>query len=105
MWHLKRMILTSSAREFKNVAWNYIPPIKLAAEKQYKVSVEYHGKFLNKDGTTKNRDGQNLDKCLYDIIFEKLSGNDKQVWEGYWKKINDEQVYTLVTIEEINGRI
>lgn len=62
----------------------------------------YHGRFLNKDGTIKRKDGQNLDKALYDIIFEKFGLDDKLVWEGTWTKVhNDENEFTEVTVTEM----
>ncbi len=81
----------------------HIPPITFKPEVRLKVEVEYHGQFINKgNGKTKRRDGQNLDKCLYDVIFEKIGLDDCHAWEGSWKKVhNSEKEFTLVTITEL----
>lgn len=100
-YRTKRCYLDESVRAFKRIAVPFIPPIKTDDTNKLKVSVEYHGKFLNKDGTIKRKDGQNLDKALYDIIFEKIGVDDKVVWEGSFKKIHDpDKEFTRVTIEE-----
>ena len=99
----KSVYLDESVREFKKIAFLYIPNIQIADNSKLRVNVEYHGQFFNKgNGEVKRRDGQNLDKCLYDVIFEKLGVDDKHAWEGTWKKIhNPDEEFTLVTISEM----
>ena len=99
----KSVYLDESVREFKKVAFLYTPNLSFTLNSKLKVEVEYHGQFLNKcDGETKRRDGQNLDKCLYDVIFEKLGIDDKHAWEGTWKKVhNPNEEFTLINITEL----
>jgi hypothetical protein len=99
----KSVYLDDSVCKFKSVAIPHIPPLRFKEGSRLNVEVEYHGQFLNKgDGETKRRDGQNLDKCLYDVIFEKLGIDDKFAWQGSWKKIhNPDEEFTLVTITEL----
>jgi Holliday junction resolvase RusA-like endonuclease len=97
----KQVYLDESVREFKNKAIFYIPNFKINPQEKVILVVEYHGKFYNKDGTIKRRDGQNLDKCLYDIIFDKLSADDSCVWAGVFSKIHAEEEFTMVTIIKI----
>jgi len=102
-YRTKSVYLDESVREFKKIAFLYIPKIELSPKKKLRVDIEYHGQFLNKsDGEIKRRDGQNLDKCLYDVMFEKLGIDDKLAWEGNWKKVhNTDEEFTLVTISEL----
>ena len=100
----KCLYLDESVREFKRIAVPFIPPFKTDAKTKLKVSVEYHGKFLNKDGSIKRRDGQNLDKALFDIMFEIWGIDDSNAWEGNWIKIhNPDKDFTKVRIHQIKG--
>lgn len=100
-YRTKQMYLDKSAVDFKRNAILFIPKIEVDEEGVLEVLVEYHGKFLNKDGTTKRRDGQNLDKVLYDVIFERLGLDDSIVWKGSWiKKHNEKEEFTVVTIKQ-----
>jgi len=103
-YRTKQCYLDESVRTFKQIAYPFIPPIKLKKDSLLKVQIEYHGKFYNADKSVKRRDGQNLSKCLYDIIFEKLGIDDKFAWFGTWKKVhNPEEEFTLVTIKELQN--
>ena len=95
--------LDPAVKKFKVIASMHIPPITFKPDVKLKVEVEYHGQFINKSNKkTKRRDGQNLDKCLYDAMFEKFGINDCHAWEGSWKKVhNNEQSFTLVNISEL----
>ena len=97
------MILTKKARDFKSQAYIYVPSADMSGDQRYKVEVEYHGQFYNKgNGKIKKKDGQNLDKCLYDVIFDKLGVDDSVVFEGSWKKVhNVKEEFTLVTITKL----
>lgn len=95
--------MDKTARSFKNTAIFYVPHIDLIDNVILKMEVEYHGKFMNNDGTVKRKDGQNLDKCLYDVIFDKLGVDDKLVWDGSFKKIHDTEEFTLVRLSEIEN--
>ena len=99
----KSVYLDESVRDFKKIAVLYIPPLQFKPNKKLKVDVEYHGQFLNKgDGEIKRRDGQNLDKVLYDVMFEKFGIDDKFAWSGSWKKVhNPNEEFTLVTVSEM----
>lgn len=99
----RSVYLDPSVRDFKRTAFIHIPPIRLNDGTKLSVDVEYHGQFMNKgDGEIKRRDGQNLDKCLYDIIFEKFGIDDKHAWSGSWKKVNNpSEEFTLITINEM----
>jgi Holliday junction resolvase RusA-like endonuclease len=97
----KRVYLDQSARDFKMVSSCHIPAVELSSEDRLRICVEYHGKFLNKDGTTKRKDGQNLDKILYDSIFTVLGQDDKIVWEGTWKKVHSDDAFTKVKIYKL----
>ena len=101
-YRTKQCYLDESVRKFKRDAIIFIPPVIIDTGIKLRLEVEYHGKFHNKNGTIKRRDGQNLDKCLYDVIFEKLGIDDKHAWSGSWSKHhNDEEEFTLVTIWEL----
>ena len=102
-YRTKQVYTDEAVRKFKNLAVRYIPPITYPIETKLKVEVEYHGQFHNKsDNKIKRRDGQNLDKCLYDVVFEKIGIDDKHAWEGTWKKVhNSEEEFTLVTITKL----
>lgn len=98
------MYLDECVIRFKDVAFNYIPPCPhIEPQQPLEAFVEYHGLFMNKlDNKIKRRDGQNLDKCLYDLIFEKWGIDDSVVFKGHWEKIHDDNnVFTLVTIKTI----
>ena len=102
-YRTKSVYLDESVRAFKNNVFSFIPPIgQIDDQKKLEVFVEYHGIFLNKsDGRTKRKDGQNLDKCLFDIIFEKWGLDDSMAWIGHWKKVhNTEKEFTLVEVFE-----
>lgn len=93
------MYLDKSAVDFKRNSMLYIPHIEITGKVE--IDVEYHGQFMNKNGTVKRRDGQNLDKVLYDTIFGKLGVDDSVVWKGSWVKIHNElDEYTIVTIKQ-----
>lgn len=96
----KTMYLDESVRSFKRIAFPCIPPLVQVKEGSHlTLSVEYHAKFYNNDGTIKRKDGQNLDKCLYDIIFAKWGLDDSMVFKGYWEKIHDpEKEFTIVEV-------
>ena len=101
-YRTKQCYLDKSVQEFKHKAIHNIPHFMVSKNARLELLVEYHGKFINKgDGKPKRRDGQNLDKCLYDIIFEKLGLDDSIVWKGSWSKHHNEEEFTLVTIKEI----
>lgn len=102
-YRTKSMYMDKTARSFKNTAIFYVPHIDLIDNVILKMEVEYHGKFMNNDGTVKRKDGQNLDKCLYDVIFDKLGVDDKLVWDGSFKKIHDTEEFTLVRLSEIEN--
>ena len=97
------MYLDDSVREFKSAVWTKIPRIEIEEQTKLKVLVEYFGNFHNKDGTIKRKDGQNLDKCLYDILFECWGLDDKHVFRGEWTKNQSEKEYTQITVEELKG--
>jgi len=100
-YRTKQMYLDKSVTDFKNKVYPLIPALKPPVER-LRIEVEYYGRFLNKNGTIKRKDGQNLDKCLYDIIFEKFGLDDSIVWEGTWSKNHcEEEDYTLVKIYEL----
>lgn len=102
----KYVYADQSVVDFKNIAMKHIPQLPIKNGIKLLVEVEYHGRFLNKtDGLFKRRDGQNLDKCLYDIMFDKFGIDDKNAWKGTWEKIhNPGEEYTLVTISEIRSK-
>lgn len=101
-YRTRKCYLDESVRVFKRAAIPHIPPITISENTKVLLEVEYHGKFLNKDGSLKRRDGQNLDKALYDIIFEVIGVDDKVVWEGSWSKIhNPDEEFTIITIKEL----
>ena len=77
-----------------NLSNKYIEGTKL------KITVKYYGNWKNKDGSIKRKNGQNLDKCLYDAIFDKLGIDDKVAFSGSWEKIQADSESTFIRIEE-----
>ena len=93
--------MDKSARQFKYQAKLYTPVIEYEEGTKLKIIVKYYGNWHNKNGTIKRKDGQNLDKCLYDAIFEKMGVDDKVAFSGSWEKIQSDEEYTIVKIETI----
>lgn len=100
-YRTKQCYLDESVRTFKNQAILFIPPFKIEPQEKIILILEYHGKFFNNDGTIKRRDVQNLDKCLCDVIFEKLGADDSCVWTLIAAKIPDKEDFVQVTIIKI----
>jgi hypothetical protein len=102
IWHLKRMILTKSVREFQVNSFKYIPTMKFEPHTKLFVYKEYHGGFHNKkDGLVKRKDGPNMDKVLDDAIFARIGIDDKYIfaWRGI-KVHNPDKEFVVVTVGE-----
>lgn len=85
----KQVYLDKSVKEFKSIVYPLIPQIKIPEGQALELKIRYYGMFLNKsDGKIKRKDGQNLDKVLYDIIFEKWGLDDSITFKGSWEKIH-----------------
>ena len=94
--------MDKNARKFKCDAKLYTPNLsgKYVEGTKLIISVKYYGNWKNKDGSIKRKDGQNLDTCLYDAIFEKMGVDDKVAFKGSWEKIQSDEEFTIVKIEE-----
>jgi len=95
----RQCYMDDSARKFKATAKMFTPVLKYVEGTKLLVSVKYLGNWHNLDGSIKRKDGQNLDKCLYDAIFEKMGVDDKVVFKGQWEKVQSKEECTVVTIE------
>ena len=100
-YRTKCVYLDESVRNYKNQAILFIPPFKIEPQEKVILTLEYHGKFYNNDGTIKRRDVQNLDKCLCDVIFSKLGADDSCVWMISACKVEDLEEFVQVTIIKI----
>ncbi len=83
----RQCYMHKDARQFKRDAYPLIPFMKIDDE-LINIRVIYYGKFINKNGTITRKDGQNLDKALYDIICEKFGIDDSRVFRGTWEKVH-----------------
>ena len=93
--------MTREGREFAMLVKKSTPPFSFKEQQPLIVSVEFHGAWYNKGNKKiKKKDVQNLGKCLFDAIFEKGGVDDSHAWECSFLKVQDEEVYTLVNIEE-----
>lgn len=97
-YRTKQCYLDDSVRTFKNQAILFIPPFKIEPQDRIILTLEYHGKFYNNDGTIKKRDVQNLDKCLCDVLFEKFGADDSCIWMLNACKVDDKEDFVNVTI-------
>ncbi|MFC1808859.1 RusA family crossover junction endodeoxyribonuclease [Candidatus Omnitrophota bacterium] len=97
-YHTRQCYLDEKAREFKRTASMYTPFISVSDQEKILVDVEYHGNWFTKAGKIRRKDGQNLDKALYDCICNSLGIDDSQAFEGSWKKIQGEEEFTIVHI-------
>lgn len=100
------MYTDESVALFKHRVWKSIPPLNIGSGHELEVLIEYHGQFYNKgNNEIKRKDGQNLDKCLYDVLFEKWGLDDSIVFKGTWEKVhNPNEEFTLIEIRKIGRR-
>ena len=68
-------------------------------DKLLKVKVEIHENWWNKNNTVKKKDIANREKFLIDSIFQGLGLDDRFIWEHQLLKVDDEEFYSVITIE------
>ena len=78
----------------------HIPDLIIHPDTELEVKILYFGKFYTKAGKIRIKDGQNLDKCLYDIMFKKWMIDDSRVFRGIWEKVESKDEYTLVVVNK-----
>lgn len=86
---------------FKNKVKLAVPLFKFEGLTYFKMEIQYHDNFVQKNGKNKRIDLQNLNKCLIDAIFEKLGIDDSFVWELFEKKVQSTETFTKVRLEPI----
>ena len=101
-YRTRQIYLSEEGRRFKNTAKMFIPKIKFSSEKPViDIRIKYFGNWYCKNGNVRRVDGPNLDKVLFDAIFERLGLDDSLVffWQG--RKECGEEEYTEVEISEV----
>ena len=95
-------IKSKEARELsKEVAEIVLNTQTCIIDNELKVSIEVYSNWYNKDGTIKKRDIANLEKFITDSIFDKLEDmDDKQIFKLTMKKIQSDEEFALIKIEE-----
>ena len=102
IWSLKEVQLKPEAKLFKNNIKLYTPLPDISDDKPLKIAIEVYGKWYTKDGKIRTRDIQNSEKVLIDAIFEKIGINDSHIFYKTTKKIQSEEDYIVVEIENYN---
>ena len=100
-YHKKKCYMNTIAREFKFKVKLNTPRVKIEPGAKLEVEFEYHGNWINKNGTIKKKDGWNLDKVLCDAIFEKIGSDDSVAFKGSWVKVQSKEEFTIVKIKEM----
>jgi len=75
--------------------------LMIFAIKKLKVIVEIHEDWLTKKGDVKRKDVANREKFLIDSVFNALGIDDKFIYEHTMKKIQSDEEFAIIKIEEI----
>lgn len=101
-YNFHQIYLTSEARAFKkHIKCNTTPSIFNERDQLY-LTVWYYHDWYYKNGKLRKLDLQNLDKLLYDAIFEQLGLDDAQIWGREEFKVQSTRSYTVVVIKSFN---
>jgi len=96
--------LSPEARAFKTAAKTYMPPMEFPKEARFKIEVEVHRDWYLKSDRTKLRkqDLSNLEKLLFDAIFEHMGRDDKALMVYSLCKVQDDKEFLKVEIQDLN---
>ncbi len=70
--------------------------------KNLKVTIEVHEDWYCKNGSVKRKDIANREKFLVDAVFDRLTLEDKFIFDHQMKKIQDKEEFAIVKIEAID---
>lgn len=101
-YRTRQVYLSEAGRQFKNTAKMFIPKIKFSSEKPIiDIKIKYYGHWYCKNGNVRIVDAPNLEKILFDAIFERLGLDDSLIffWQG--RKEESEEEYTEIEISEV----
>lgn len=99
----KRPYKTKECSNFKSNFQMFCPPIQFKEGERIVVAVEYYGDWYYKNGKVRKKDGQNLQKAVYDALFEKIGIDDCHLWMWCGKKIQSDHDKMVITIEVLDG--
>ncbi len=98
--------LSPEARAFKNIAKTYMPAMKFKDNAKFNIDVEIHKDWYLKGDRKKlkRQDLSNLEKLLFDSLFEHIGMDDKSLMSYSLHKIqqDDAKEYLIVNIKDIN---
>ena len=95
------MFLKSEARSFKEKAKLFMPPRTLEPSSRIALSISVHARWINKNGSFRKLDIQNLEKILIDAIADKYDFDDSRVWQKFCNKIESDKDEVRVILSEI----
>ena len=98
-------ILTKEARELKEeikqIVYKSLPFVCSNLNDGLRVEVEIHENWITKKGEIKKKDIANREKFLIDSVFAALGIDDKFIFEHSMKKVQDDQEFAIIKIEEV----
>ena len=98
--------LSTEARAFKNAAKTFMPAMKFPEGAMFEVKVEVHKDWYLKGDRSKlkRQDLSNLEKLLFDTLFEHLGRDDKALIAYHLSKVQqeDKKEYLIVSIKDVN---
>jgi len=87
--------------EIKEIIINTAFPLFAQEETPLKVTTEIHENWYTKKGLVKRVDVSNREKFLTDSVFDAIGIDDKFIFEHIMKKIQSDEEFAIITIEEI----
>ena len=100
------MILKKEARKIKEeinriIDYNIGYVFNSDPNTKLKINIEIHEDWFTLKGDVKRKDIANREKFLVDSIFESLGLEDKYIFEHSMKKIQSEEEFAVIKIEEL----
>lgn len=104
-WHRGNMkIMKTEAKELreeiKRIVYKSLPFVCANLNAGLKVVVEIHENWITKKGQVARKDISNREKFLIDSVFKALNIDDKFIFEHTFLKVQDEEEYALIKIEQ-----
>ena len=87
--------------EIKKIITNTAFPLFSKEETLLKVTTEIYEDWYTKKGLVKRVDVSNREKFLTDSVFDAIGIDDKFIFEHIMKKIQSDEEFAIITIEEI----
>lgn len=88
--------------KIKHIVNESLPFVCANLNNGLKVTVSIHEDWLTKKGEVKTKDIANREKFLIDSVFNALNIDDKFIFEHHIYKIQDNEEFSIIEVEEIS---